>query len=349
MDHLAPSKVELTVRVGTLLKIACVGALLVLTWYLRDVVALLIVAVILAVLLSPVADICERHRVPRALGVAVVYIACFAFLGILSTLTAQPIITEVQQLAGTLPVAWERAMSAVETLRAFSLEHGALTEQLRKFAFGLQGQVASGVFGTLSGIFGGVLSFALVLVLTFYLSTYATIARRTLIGMAPLRWQPFLVGVVPRIERKMGAWLRGLLTLAAIMGVLVFLGLTVLRVEYALLLALLAAVAEFVPYVGAPVAAAIAVLLTLLQSPAKAVVVLVFFIVIQQLENHLLVPKVMQRAVGVHPLVSIVAILIGVKVGGVPGALLAIPVVAGAILFLEEYARERRASPTSLS
>ena len=339
---IASQKVELTVRVGTLLKVASVGALLVAGWYLRDIAALLIVAVILAVLLSPVADICERYRVPRALGVAVVYIACFAFLGILSTLIASPIITEVQQLAGSLPVAWERAMSAVDALRALSLEHAAIAEQLRKFAFGLQGQVASGVFGTLSGIFGGVLSFALLLVLTFYLTTYASVARRTLIGLAPSRWQPFLVGVVPRIERKMGSWLRGLLTLALIMGVLTFLGLTILRVEYALLIALLAAVAEVVPYVGAPVAAAIAVLLTLLQSPAKAVAVLIFFVVLQQLENHLLVPKIMQRAVGVHPLVSIIALLIGVKAGGIAGALLAIPVVAGAILFMEEYERERR-------
>lgn len=335
------SKTEFTVRVGTLLKIAAVGALLALLFYLRDIAALVIVAVVLAILISPVADLCERHRIPRSLGVLAVYLIALSLLGLLFTLIAQPIIAEVQQLTGALPAAWERVIAAAETLRAFSIEHG-LVDQLKKFASGLEGKVAAGIFGALSGAFGGALSFLLLLVFTFYLSTYATVARRSLIGLAPDRWQPFLIGVVPRIERKMGAWLRGLLTLGIIMGFLVFIGLSVLRVEYALLLAFLAAFAEVVPYVGAIIATVVAVLLTLLQSPAKAVAVLILFIVLQQLENHLLVPKVMQRAVGVHPVVSMIALLVGAKIGGIPGALLAIPIVAGLMTFSEEYARERR-------
>jgi predicted PurR-regulated permease PerM len=335
------SKIEFTIRIGTLVKIAAVGVLLALLWYLRDIVALVIVAVVLAILISPVADLCERHRIPRALGVLAVYLIALGLLGLLFTLIAQPIIAEVQALAGSLPAAWERIIAAAEALRAFSLEHG-LTEQLRKFASGMQGKVAAGIFGALSGAFGGALEFLLLLVLTFYLSTYATVVRRSLITTAPDRWQPFLIGVVPRIERKMGAWLRGLLTLGVIMGVLVFIGLSVLRVQYALLLAFLAAFAEVVPYVGAIIATVVAVLLTLLQSPAKAIAVLVFFIILQQVENHLLVPKVMQRAVGVHPVLSMIALLVGAKIGGIPGALLAIPIVAGLLTFSEEYARERR-------
>jgi predicted PurR-regulated permease PerM len=335
------TKMEFTVRTGTLVKIASVALGVALFVILRDIFALLVVAIVLAILVSPIADFCERHRLPRALGVAAVYVALLAFVGLLSTLIAQPIITEIRDLAGSLPAAWDRAISAVEAFRAFSVEHG-LTDQLRKFATGLEGKVAAGFFGAVSGVFGGVLSFAIVLVLAFYFSTYAADVRRTAIGMAPVRWQPFLIGVLPRVERKMGAWLRGLLTLAGIMGVLVFIGLSILRVQYALTLALLAAAVEVVPYVGAPFAALVAVLLTFLQSPPKAIAVLVFFVVIQQLENHILVPKVMQRAVGVHPVVSIIALLIGAKLGGIPGALLAIPVAAGCMVFFDEYARERR-------
>ncbi|MBI4450316.1 AI-2E family transporter [Candidatus Uhrbacteria bacterium] len=334
-------KMEFTVRAGTLVKIVAIAALAALLFYLRDIVALVVVAVVLAILISPVADFCERHRLPRPLGVLVVYLVVLGALGILFTLIAQPIIIEVRNLAGTIPGAWERIITATESLRAFSIEHG-LADQLRQFASGLEGSITAGIFGALSGAFGGVLSLLLVLVLTFYLSTYATVARRTMIAMAPERWQPFLIGVVPRIERKMGSWLRGLLALGAIMGVLVFIGLSVLRVEYALLLAFLAAFAEAVPYVGAISATIIAVLLTALQTPAKAIVVLILFVVLQQLENHLLVPKVMHRAVGVNPVVSLLAILIGAKIGGIPGALLAIPITAGIIVFSEEYARERR-------
>jgi len=335
------TKTEITVRSGTLLKIVAIGALAALFFYLRDIVALVVVAVVLAVLISPVADFCERHRLPRPLGVLVVYLVVLGAFGTLFTLIAQPIIVEVRNLAGTIPAAWERIIAVTEPLRAFSIEHG-LADQLRKFATGLEDDIASGLFGALSGAFGGALSVMLVLVLTFYLSTYATVARRTLIAMAPERWQPFLIGVVPRIERKMGAWLRGLLALAAIMGVLVFVGLSILGVEYALVLAFLAAFLEVVPYAG-PIASTIfAVVITSLQSPTKAVIVLILYVVLQQLEAHLLVPKVMHRAVGVNPVVSLLAILIGAKIGGIPGALLAIPITAGIIVFSEEYARERR-------
>lgn len=334
-------KTEVTVRAATLVKILAVGALAAVAWYLRDIVALVFVSVFLAILISPVADACERHRLPRALGVSVIYIVFFAFVGILFSLLAKPIITEARNLATTLPDAWGRIVVAAESLRAFSLEHG-IADQLRQFASGFEEKATKGIFGALAGFFGGALSFVLVLVLTFYLATYATVTRRALIGFASQRWQPFLIGVVPRIERKMGSWLRGLLALAGIMGVLVFVGLSVIRVEYALLIAFLTAFAEIVPYVGPIFALLVAVVLTVLQSPAKALVVLILFVVLQQIESHLLVPKVMQRAVGVHPVVSLIALLVGAKVGGIAGALLAIPIAAGCIVFLEEFRRERR-------
>lgn len=334
-------RVEVTVSTSTLLRIVAVGLLTAVFLFLKDLAALVVVSLFLAILISPVADFCERHRLPRALGVAVVYIVGMGVLGAIFALLAQPIVAEARNLATSLPEARQQILTVAETLRAFSIEYD-IGQRLQEFASGLEGQVTAGIFGALSGIFGGAISFVLVLVLTFYLATYATTTRRALIATAPQKWQPFLIVVVPRIERKMGAWLRGLLALAAIMSVLVFIGLSVLRVEYALLLALLAGFAEVAPYVGPIFATVVAVLLTLLQSPAKALMVLILFILLQQLENHLLVPKVMQRAVGVHPVLSLVAILVGAKVGGVTGALLAIPTAAGAMVFFEEYARERR-------
>lgn len=334
-------RVEVTIGWGSLFRVVAVGLLVVVLWYLKDLVALVFVSVFLAILISPVADFCERRRLPRALGVGVVYLLALACIGGTFALLAQPLIAEARGLAASLPEARDQLLTILESLRAFSVEHD-ITARLQEFAAGFEGQVTAGLFGALSGLFGGAISFVLVLVLTFYLATYAPVARRALIALAPARWQPFLIGVVPRIERKMGAWLRGLLLLAAIMALLVFVGLSILRVDYAILIALLAGIAEVAPYLGPILATVIAVLLTLLQSPAKAIVVLIFFIVLQQLENHLLVPKVMQRAIGVHPIVSVIALLVGAKVGGVPGALFAIPVAAGIMVFVEEYRRELR-------
>ncbi|MBI4433156.1 AI-2E family transporter [Candidatus Uhrbacteria bacterium] len=333
---------EVTIRASTLFKIAAVGFSIAALVFLRDILALMIVAVVLAILVSPIADLCERHRIPRALGILSIYLTAFGVFGVLFALLAQPILGEAEGLITALPHAWNRVAAATAPLRAFSIEHG-LMEQIRNSMSGVQGRIAAGVFGVLSDVFGGLLSFVLVLVLTFYLATYATTIRRSLIAMASERWQPFLIGVVPRIERKMGAWLRGLLALGLIIGVCVFIGLSILRVEYALLIALLACVLEAVPFVGPLIAAVVAVLIAFLQSPVKALFVLIFFVVLQQLENHLLVPKIMQRAVGVHPVVSMLALLVGARVGGIAGALLAVPIVASIMVFMEEYGRERRA------
>ncbi|MBI2483261.1 AI-2E family transporter [Candidatus Uhrbacteria bacterium] len=332
---------EVTVRVSTLLKIVAVGFLVAVLVFLREIFALLIVAVVLAIIVSPVADLCERYRIPRALGIFSVYLIAFGVFGVLFALLAQPLLAEARGLVTALPDAWNRIVTATASLRAFSLEHG-LTDQIRGAMASMESRIAAGVFGVLSDIFGGVLSLVLVLVLAFYLAAYATTIRRSLIAMASERWQPFLIGVVPRIERKMGAWLRGLLALGAIIGFSAFLGLSILRVEYALLLGLLAGVLEVIPFAGPIVATVVAVLIAFLQSPAKALLVLIFFVVLQQIENHLLVPKIMQRAVGVHPVVSMLALLAGAKIGGVPGILLAVPIVASIMVFIEEYGREHR-------
>jgi len=117
---------------------------------------------------------------------------------------------------------------------------------------------------------------------------------------------------------------------------MVYLGLLILGVKYALILALIAAIGEAVPYLGPIMTAIPAVFLAFVQSPIKALLVLILFILVQQLENHILVPKVMQKAVGLNPISSIIALLIGAKIGGIVGMILAIPVATAASVVIYE-------------
>lgn len=136
--------------------------------------------------------------------------------------------------------------------------------------------------------------------------------------------------------------MRGQLILSAIIGVVVFIGLSILNVRHAAILGILAALMEFIPYIGPSLAAAPAILIAFTQGGVlKMVFVLVMYLILQQLENHLLVPKVMQRAVGLNPIVSIIAILIGAKVAGSIGVLLAIPTATVVSIFMQDVFREK--------
>jgi len=139
----------------------------------------------------------------------------------------------------------------------------------------------------------------------------------------------------------MGRWFQGQLLLGVIVGVLVYLGLWILNVRFALLLAIIAGVLELVPYIGPVLAAIPGVILALFQGPfLLAVWVLLLYIVVQQLENYLIVPLVMKKAVGLNPVVVIIALLIGGKLAGVIGILLAVPAAAVLAEFFRDIKRK---------
>jgi len=139
----------------------------------------------------------------------------------------------------------------------------------------------------------------------------------------------------------MGAWLRGQLILCFIIGLGVFIGLTVLGVEYALVLGLIAGLLEMIPYVGPWTAAALAIFIALGQAPALALIVLIYFVVLQQAENNLLVPKIMRKAVGLNPIISILAVITGAKLAGFIGVLFAIPVASALSILLQDFFKNK--------
>lgn len=165
--------------------------------------------------------------------------------------------------------------------------------------------------------------------------------RRAMRVVVPDQFQPFVTHVLGKVRLMLGQWLRGQLSLSLIIGVMAYIGLTILQVPYASVLALLAALFEVVPYVGPVVAAIPAVFFAFTVSPVRALAVLLFYWAMQVLENNLIVPKVMQKAVGINPLISIISILVGAKLAGIAGALLAIPVATSVTIVIREiFARE---------
>jgi predicted PurR-regulated permease PerM len=189
------------------------------------------------------------------------------------------------------------------------------------------------------------MSFILIIIISFYLSVQRNGLENFLKIITPVEYEDYILDLWKRSRRKIGRWIQGQILLGILVGVLVFLGLTILGVEYALTFALLAAVFELIPIFGPILASIPPIAVAFLQSPTLALAVLALFVIIQQFENHLIYPLVVRKIVGVPPILVILSLIIGVKIGGFFGILLAIPAVTVAMEFFNDMAAKKH--PTS--
>lgn len=307
-------------------------------WYVRDIVAIILTAVLLAALIDPVADWFQKRRIPRGVAVVGIYIVLGAIVTAVAVGIVPVVLDELTQLIGKLTVLYQTSAESFVRFRAFSVEHGFnanVTSTLQSIQDGITGSFTS-IFSTVWGFFGGLAAMFIALVLAFYMVTEEDATRRYFRTLAPVEYQPFLDQLLKKMQKKIGAWMRGQLLLGLIVGVAVYIGLRILGVEYALLLAIIAGFFEMIPYAGPVISVIPALVIGFASSPFKGFAVLVLYIVVQQLENNILVPKIMQRVTGLNPIVSIVALMVGIKLGGLAGAILSIPLATMGAVILEE-------------
>ncbi len=340
-----PIKRSISVETGTILKV--VGMLLALgfLYLIRDILALVFIALFLAALMHPAAHALARWRIPKGVTVISLYLFLFGLAVLTVGLLLPTVIDQSAHLVGSLGKSLEAVSGSVQTLKEFSIKYG-LRENLQASGQSLELQMvkaASGLFSTLTEVFGGFVGLIVILVMAYYMVVQEEDARKMFYNFVPDEYQELTAAIIKRVEEKISYWFLGQLSLCIIIGALYFLGLSVIGINAALVLALFGGFIEFIPYLG-PILGAIPVLfIAFTESPMKAVLAFGVIVVIQQLENHIIVPKVMQRAVGLNPLVSIVALLVGANLFGLVGALLAIPVAtASSVVLTEIYYDHRR-------
>jgi predicted PurR-regulated permease PerM len=199
------------------------------------------------------------------------------------------------------------------------------------------------------GVLSGALSLVLVLLITLYFVVDGLRIREYLLGFLLPAQRARVRAATDRMGQRMGGWLLGQLALSATVGLVSFVGLSVLGIKGALLLAVIAAIGEVIPIVG-PIAAAVpAVLVAATYSPVQAVLTLVLYVLIQQLENNLLVPKIMERAVALHPMAVVLSLLVGGELLGILGAIVSVPVAAAISVALDEVRLERQRVASDLA
>jgi predicted PurR-regulated permease PerM len=309
-------------------------------WEVRDALLLIYISALIATGLSPLVDELERkrllrQRVPRWAAILVIYVCIIAAVVGIGAMVIPPIVTQARELAMELP-------RLLHNAQLWLINRGVLTREISareavqqtatNTAQDTLGFVANAVLGVIGGVFGLIT----VLVLAFYLLVDSTSLVLVLLRLFPREKRARLEDACRRVTHKISAWLGGQLLLGAVIGSTAALGLFLLGVPFFWVLALIAGIGEMIPIVGPILSAVPAIAVALSVRPTLALGVLLFFIGQQQLENHLLVPKIMQRQVGISPVFIIIALLIGGSLLGVMGAILAVPTAAILQVLLEE-------------
>ncbi|NQU78066.1 AI-2E family transporter [Candidatus Falkowbacteria bacterium] len=330
------NKKVVDISIFSFLKIIGVVLALLFLYIIRDILAIVFVAVILGSAIDPWVDYLQNKKIPRAVSILSLYVVGLGIFAVILVLIVPVMTTELTGLANNFPIYYEKVLNSFGQFQGDSAATQSLSTILESWAVNL-GQTTKGVFSTLSGIFGGIISFLAVLVITFYLIVHKDNMKNFIQTVTPPTYQAYAIQLYNRVQKKIGSWLSGQISLMIIIAVFSYIGLLVLGVKYTLLLALIAGLTEIIPYVGPIIGAAPAVLIAFTQSPLKGLLVIILYIIIQQLENSVIVPKVMKKAVGLNPIVVIVAILIGGKVAGVLGALLAVPIATILSVLLTDF------------
>ncbi len=317
-----------------ILKIVGVVLGLAFLWVIRDIVITLLLGVILASAMDPLVSYFKLRRVPRAVSVLTVYVIVLGIVGLIIYLMIPPLLDQIKILGANFP-------SYIEQLRQRFPDAAFIINNLdfSEFGKGVIGTFDSNgtVFSRTLGLFNGVFSFITILVVSFYLVAEQQGMREFIRSLVPPHHQHFSMNLVDKIQKKMGLWIIGQLILSVSIFAVTFIGLSALGVKYALFLALLAGLLEVVPYIGPIISALPAIFFAFIQNPPLAVAVLVLYILVQKLEGYVLVPKIMQKTVGMSPLVVLVALLVGFKLAGILGLLLAVPLVGAIMVVINEF------------
>lgn len=353
-----PDQNQITISAGTIIKTILIAITFVAFYYLRDVVLVLLLAVVIASSIEPGTQWFLRRRVPRILSVLLIYSSAVLILVGAFYFLFLPLLNQSATFLSTLPgylgelQVWNplqnnellSSSSAVEGFsKNFSLSQ--IVEQINSTISNL----SNGFFSTASTVFGGILSFLLVIVLSFYLSVESDGVSNFLRIVTPAKNEEYILSLWKRSRHKIGLWMQGQLVLAVIVAMLVFLGLTMLRVENALLLAVLAGIFEIIPIFGPIIAAIPAVTLALVTNGmASALMVVGLYIIIQQFENQLIYPLVVRKIVGVPPLISILALIVGGKLAGFMGLLISVPVATMLMELLGDIEKSKNAGANRL-
>ena len=334
-----------TIRIstGTMIRAAVLVGLISLGFLLSDLVIALLVAVVLASAVEPIVNLGKKYKIPRSVTVPLTFVFGFLFVIISSILFIPKIASDMATFVARLPELLDsisvfgvdfglRDLAAYMSETSKQISEGQIMTIIKNFVLGAgsalhaTGIVISNVFNTF-----------LIAVLSFYLAMQEKGVSNFLKIITPRAYEEYVIGLWDRSQKKISDWARGQLVLGVIVSVMVYIALLIMGIEYAAFLAILAFIGELIPVVGLTLAMIPAVLVAVATGgPTLAGIVFIVYFIIGQIENHVLYPNVMHKMVGVPSVVVIISLIVGAKLAGFWGILIAVPLAAIMIGFLDD-------------
>lgn len=296
-------------------------------WLIRDIIVLLLIALILASAMEPLVDYFHAKKVPRFLSVFMVYVVVIGISALVIGLMIPPVIQQAKILAANLP----------QYSRALNAQIGGYSAQ--DFIQNLSSGFSSGtsVIQSTVGVFNGALDAIAILVISFYLVAEEKGMKTFVASLIPAHHHEFTMGLINKIQKKMGLWVLGQIIISFGIFIFTYIGLSLMHVQYALVLALLAGLFEIVPYIGPFLSAIPAMFIGFIQYPSLAIWVAILYLLVHEVEAYVFVPKIMQKTVGQSPLLTLLALLIGYQLAGVIGIIVSVPLATALTVVVNEF------------
>lgn len=329
-------KQTIDISTGFIFRTIMILLALLFVYLVFDIIALLFISVIIVAAMDPVVDYFQKRKIPRPVSVLVLYILLIAFLGSIAFFLIPPLFNQAQDLAKDLPARFQNAEHVFSNFMNFlrSSNINLNTQQIADNFSNYLTNSTQKIFSTTVNVFTGLISIIVVFSLAFYMSVEEKGIKKFIVSITPKGHKNYAAAFTDRVESKIGRWMLGQFMLMIIIFALDSLGLYLVGVPYALILGLLAGFLEIIPYMGPVIGAIPGVIIGFIISPTTGFLALLVYVVVQQLENHIIVPQVMKKTLGLNPVAIILALLIGARLGGVLGAILAVPVAAVVGLFI---------------
>jgi predicted PurR-regulated permease PerM len=364
-----PRDINVSISVGTVLKTVLLLLAIFLLFLIKDVVLVVLTAIVVASSIEPATKWIIRRGIPRVFSVVILYGIMGAMLAGMFYVFIPVLLQDTSDFLTSVPQYLDKVSlwnpidsTGVEHSKQVASEISQGIAESRTVVADLKSSVnpsigsavgeinnalsnvSAGFIQTVSSIFGGIFGFILIVILSFYLSVQEDGIEKFLRIVIPLKHEKYAINLWKRSQEKIGLWMQGQLILAVLVGVLVYLGLTILGVRNALLFAFLAGLLETIPLFGPIIAAIPAVATAYTDSGISAgLFVAGLYLIIQQFENHLIYPLVVTKIVGVPPILVILALIVGGKLAGFLGLLLSVPMAATLVEFMDDIQKSKTA------
>ncbi len=324
---------------GTILKVAIVFLGIYILFLIRDILVWTIFGLIISILFNPPIDFLERKRMPRAVATIIIYTVAFTILSLVFYWIIPIFISEIQQMTKLFPQYFEKVAPPlrglqIEAFNNFETFTQVLQDWLRN--------ASSSIFAAIISIFGGIFSTVTIFAIAIFFSMEDKDIGKAITLLAPKNNEDYFLDLWKRCQTKTAHWFGTRILSSLFVGVVSYVALEVIKLKYAFILSLFAGIMDIIPVLGPIFAGLVIVLLAALEEWWKALFVLIAFVLIQQIEGNIVTPLLTKKMVGLPSVLVLIALMIGGRLWGVLGAVLAIPLTSIIYEFTRDFLKGRK-------